>query len=139
MKQYVVGFLFTPDNHVVLIRKTKPEWQAGFLNGVGGKIEPGETPKKAMIREFHEETGLRVTSWQKCLIMQGPDYKLYFYQARSGHVDPKVESRTEEVVGIYPASEIQNLATIANLGWIVPFLLHYEKGGYKPVTIKAIW
>ena len=35
MKQYVVGFLFADhDQQVVLIRKLRPEWQAGKLNGV---------------------------------------------------------------------------------------------------------
>ncbi len=39
MKLYVVGFMFTEDEkQVVLIEKKRPEWQAGKLNGVGGKI-----------------------------------------------------------------------------------------------------
>jgi 8-oxo-dGTP pyrophosphatase MutT (NUDIX family) len=29
---------------VLLIEKQKPAWQRGKLNGVGGKIEPGENP-----------------------------------------------------------------------------------------------
>ena len=46
--EYVVGLLFSPDrNTVVLINKTKPDWQAGKLNGVGGKIEEGESPLNA--------------------------------------------------------------------------------------------
>lgn len=59
----------------LLIRKTHPEWQKGKLNGIGGKIEKKEkltsngivdhwlleTPFEAMIREFHEETGITTT------------------------------------------------------------------------------
>jgi 8-oxo-dGTP diphosphatase len=42
--QYVLGFLFDPSQKdVVLIKKLKPEWQKGKLNGVGGKIEEGES------------------------------------------------------------------------------------------------
>ena len=34
---YACGFLFSDDRrHVVLIRKRRPAWQAGKLNGVGG-------------------------------------------------------------------------------------------------------
>ena len=31
--------------------------------GVGGKLEPGETPQDCMLREFAEETGLTLTAW----------------------------------------------------------------------------
>jgi 8-oxo-dGTP diphosphatase len=34
---------------------------AGMLNGPGGKIDPGETPAAAVVREVLEETGLVVT------------------------------------------------------------------------------
>ena len=58
---YVVGFLFNPDmTEVVLIKKNRPDWQKGLLNGVGGKIESGEDPITAMIREFKEETGIKL-------------------------------------------------------------------------------
>ena len=54
--RYVVGFLFVDGvNTVLLIRKKRPAWQAGRLNGPGGKVEPGETFLQAMRREFTEE------------------------------------------------------------------------------------
>ena len=54
--QYVNGFLFDPTlSLVVLMRKNKPVHQEGLMNGIGGKIEPGETPLQAMVREFKEE------------------------------------------------------------------------------------
>ena len=31
--------------------------------GIGGKLEPGETPQDCMLREFAEETGLTPTAW----------------------------------------------------------------------------
>jgi hypothetical protein len=37
MITYVVGFLFSPSGaEVVLIRKARPSWQSGLLNGIGG-------------------------------------------------------------------------------------------------------
>ncbi len=41
------------DNRVLYVRKPKPKWALQ-----GGKIEPGETPAKAAVRELEEETGL---------------------------------------------------------------------------------
>jgi hypothetical protein len=37
--EYVVGFAFDTDGRVALIRKNRPEWQAGRLNGIGGHVE----------------------------------------------------------------------------------------------------
>ena len=64
--RYVVGYMFSPDyREVALIRKAKPEWQRGKLNGVGGKIEIGERKGIAMSREFAEEAGVIIPemSW----------------------------------------------------------------------------
>ena len=60
MKLYVVGFLHYKDE-VVLLRKSRPPMLAGKLNGIGGKIEPGEHAVDAMVREFAEETGLQTS------------------------------------------------------------------------------
>lgn len=57
-RRFVLGFCFDIGYHnVLLIEKNRPPWQAGKLNGIGGKIEEGESPSGAMVREFQEETG----------------------------------------------------------------------------------
>ncbi|MFW5995526.1 MAG: 8-oxo-dGTP diphosphatase, partial [Spirochaetia bacterium] len=45
------------DNKVLLIRK-KRGLGAGKINGPGGRIEPGESPEQAAVRETTEEVGL---------------------------------------------------------------------------------
>lgn len=64
--EYVLGFAFTKDlKQVALIRKKRPEWQAGKLNGIGGKVNINEVPLLAMVREFQEEACLNtgVLDW----------------------------------------------------------------------------
>ena len=45
------------NDQVLLIRK-KRGIGAGKINGPGGKVDPGETPLDAAVRETHEEVGV---------------------------------------------------------------------------------
>lgn len=76
IRRYVLGFYLTPQG-VVLIRKSKPEWAKGKLNGIGGHIEEGETPLEAMVREFDEEAGIKSASdeWTELLTLRGDGTK----------------------------------------------------------------
>jgi 8-oxo-dGTP diphosphatase len=75
MKKMVVGF---PLDYslVYLIKKKRPDWQAGKLNGIGGHVEEGENAKEAMIRECYEETGTKITDWRHVCVMKGDDWYL---------------------------------------------------------------
>lgn len=48
-----------PPTHILLGFK-KTGFGAGKFTGIGGKVEPGETPAQAALREVQEETGLTV-------------------------------------------------------------------------------
>lgn len=43
--------------NVLLVRKARTDFK-GKLNGVGGRVEPGEDPYEGALREIYEETGL---------------------------------------------------------------------------------
>lgn len=87
-KHYVAGFAFDPSgDRVVLIEKSRPTWQAGLLNGVGGHVERGETPTQAMRREFREEAGLDVDRWEVLLSLEGDGWIVHFFRAIGVDVD----------------------------------------------------
>jgi 8-oxo-dGTP diphosphatase len=46
------------DEKILLIRK-KRGFGAGKINGPGGKVDPGETPLQAALRETYEELGIK--------------------------------------------------------------------------------
>ena len=126
-KQYVCGFCFDYSREkVVLIKKNRPEWQKGKLNGVGGKIEAGETIHDAMQREFLEETGVDVWAWNLFCTYNGRDGVVYFMKAFSAGAE-HVTSVTDEVVNLYDIRFLNNTdpkwaenETIPNLKWLIP-------------------
>ena len=131
VQEYVCGFLFSEDRaRVLLIRKRRPAWQAGKLNGLGGKVEPGEDAPDAMRREFREEAGVDVASWQHVLTLRGADdagsgrgWAGHFFRA-FGDVDA-ARATTDEPLEVHPAARVP-ADTIPNLRWIIPLMLDDE-------------
>lgn len=124
MIQYVVGFLFTQDGLLLaMVRKNKPEWQAGCLNGIGGKIEEGETPLQAMHREFMEETGVEGVDWQPRLVLDGGHFVLNIFSAFDSKSFLEVRTMEAEEIVKVQVNDLPDLRTIDNLRWLVPLLL----------------
>jgi 8-oxo-dGTP diphosphatase len=57
--------LIDVDNRVLLARRPEGKKMAGLWEFPGGKLQPGETPEHALIRELKEELGIDVA--QACL------------------------------------------------------------------------
>lgn len=54
----LVTLLFLRRDNQILLAMKKRGFGVGKWNGVGGKVEPGETPLQAIIRECQEEVGV---------------------------------------------------------------------------------
>ena len=61
-KKYVVIMLFNKNYYKVLLIKRNNKPYKGCWNGIGGKIESGETPIEAAIRECKEETDITMNN-----------------------------------------------------------------------------
>lgn len=101
MKRYVVGFMFDNDmNRVCMIRKNRPDWQAGLINGIGGKIDGTETPLEAMVREFQEETGVSTSekTWSHVCTLRFPYAEVEFFAAKDTLTFLKATTITDELI-----------------------------------------
>jgi 8-oxo-dGTP diphosphatase len=57
--------LIDPDGRVLIAQRPEGKPMAGLWEFPGGKVEPGETPEAALIRELAEELG--IDTWASCL------------------------------------------------------------------------
>jgi len=132
--EYVVGFCIDlAQGQVLLVKKNRPEFQKGKWNGIGGKIEPGEQPIDAMVREFREEAGIQTApiDWIHTITLTGNNdqadsgkpFRVYYY--KMGRIYPPHESQmTDEVVSYKSYMRgLWDLPTLPNLRWIFPLQL----------------
>jgi ADP-ribose pyrophosphatase YjhB (NUDIX family) len=61
----VAAALVDADGRVLLQQRPEGKSMAGLWEFPGGKIEPGETPEAALVRELEEELGIR--TYESCL------------------------------------------------------------------------
>lgn len=138
MVDYVTGFMLSGDGHrVVLIRKRQPRWQQGRLNGVGGKIEPGETPAEAMVREFFEETGVRTepVAWQPFAELDESGLaRVHFFFCRNDVALAAVRTVEAEPVEVHPVQLLPD-DVLHNLRWLIPMALDPQLVFNQPVRL----
>jgi len=119
--KYVAGFMLSHDlKRVALIRKNRPVWQAGKLNGIGGHVESGETDIQAMVREFEEETGLKTDEelWFKYARLSDNGAFAVSFFVTQGSLQC-LESKTDEKVEVVNVSELHEIEAIENIPWLV--------------------
>src|SRR4030066_1121313 len=60
--EVAAAILQRPDGSFLLAQRPPDKIWAGYWEFPGGKIEPGETPYHALVRELREELGITVTT-----------------------------------------------------------------------------
>lgn len=135
MKHYVAGFMKDEDGYVALVRKNKPAWQAGKLNGIGGGVEPNEeTPLFAMRREWNEETGFVYNDWTPFAMLHFDEAAVHFFKATVDKL-PVFPSHNDigERIEKHPlALAVRYEDTIPNLKWLLP--LAFEDPDATPMV-----
>jgi len=129
-KDYVLAFVFCymeeGEPYVLLLKKIKPEWQRGMLNGIGGKIEHGEQPLEAMSREWTEETALPVPDWKPVCLLAGDEWRVFIYTGvTEDHWAFDERNGADTPEGILETQSVEEMREfkhrmIPNIMWLVP-------------------
>ncbi|HSC33576.1 MAG TPA: NUDIX domain-containing protein [Gemmatimonadaceae bacterium] len=134
MYAYVLALLFTPDREqVVLMDKTRPAWQRGRVNALGGKLAPGESAAEAARREVREEAGVDVAAWDTVLVWRDVQYTMHVLRAfddAAGSAHTAEDQRVFRApVHALPANVIDNLR------WLVPLAL--DRDVALPIEVRS--
>ena len=134
VRRYVLGFVFDRAyHHVLLIRKSRPEWQAGRLNGLGGKIAENESPEEALERELHEETAGRLGPVDVLPFgrLSGVDWEIWLFHAIYPYDFPDDLSNVDVGEGttfVADRLDLPNWPTLPNLRYLVPLAVNHARG-----------
>jgi 8-oxo-dGTP diphosphatase len=106
--------------------KKKDDIHQGKWNGLGGKLNPGETPEECALREIHEESGLTVSDLRLRGFLTFPsfddsdDWYVYVFTAKA-NAGELVESPEGHLHWIDDA-EVKNLHLWAGDRLFLPWL-----------------
>lgn len=143
-----MGFLFPNDlpGSVVLLRKRtrkEPglEWMDGLLNGIGGKVERGESGKQAMARECEEEAGIQVSTWEQVAVVTDGTFQLEVFRA---HVPEALMVPSRNDVGepfmIGKCTDVlaQRVPVVPNLQWLLPMAMGADRTHWPFMIIQSL-
>ncbi len=107
--QMVVGAAIVHGGRLLAARRTRPAAAAGRWELPGGKVEPGESPEVAVVREIAEEIGcaIEVDGWLDGETRIGPALMLRI--ARATLVGGEPEPLEHDAVRWLTASELDEV------------------------------
>jgi 8-oxo-dGTP diphosphatase len=131
---FVLALLYSADRRqVVLMRRTRPPWQAGRVNALGGRVLEGESTEMTASREVREECGVDVSEWREVLVWEDAEYRMHVMRGVSDHA---CAARTLEDQEVFLA-DVNALPdnVIDNLRWLVPLALDADVA--FPIMVRS--
>jgi 8-oxo-dGTP diphosphatase len=122
------------------VAQGRGEW-AGLWNGLGGHVEPGESPAQAAVREFHEETGLaliapRLAGTLVVDLAAGLGLVLFVFVGQAGPGEERANH--EGALGWFAPEEVGSLPAVSDLAVLLPRALT-ASGGAPPFSGRSFY
>lgn len=125
MERCVLIYVEAHGEFLVIKKKRGPECVIGKYNLIGGHIEPNETVVDAAKREFHEETGARLSAPKHVGIYCEGDFEIHVF---TGDYIGTPVSATDEEVSWVPIESVFSSRLGPNLDLIIPLCRHGQRG-----------
>ena len=151
---FVVAFVFrtmpgarAPD--VFLVKKNPRRenmmWQRGLWNGIGGGVNPGESPYDASKREWREETTVEPNyfhGWRCFAVETGRDYQLYCFRGDAAEnflstTNWPEYNDADEMMSWLSMADMDKYQVLGNLRWMLPLALD-PRGSVEPVHFQPV-
>jgi 8-oxo-dGTP diphosphatase len=136
----VLVFLTRGDEILLLLGAPDKKLWAGKYNGLGGHIEPGETPYQAAIREVQEEAGLTVEALTLRAIVHatlpeppGVIFFVFVGEALAGELHASAEGTPEWI----SQSALDTLPLVDDLPQLLPRVLSSTSMTFAHYTFTA--
>jgi 8-oxo-dGTP diphosphatase len=115
---------------VLILKDHGPDYVVGKWNGVGGKVEDGETIEQAMAREFAEETGVQALpeSWRWFCDLEGDGYQVSCLVTQLPQ-DANPQTMEKETVSVWPLDTLPE-TVVPNVRWLIPMALDMTETGH---------
>jgi len=102
------------DGHTLMLHRTKRanDIHAGKWNGLGGKFNPGESPEECVIREVHEESGLKIVGPKMRGLLMFPAFKgedWYVFVFTATEFSGELKENEEGYLKWIPDEEVESL------------------------------
>lgn len=126
---HVVGAIIRRGDAVFAARRNPERSAGGLWEFPGGKVEPGETPQQALVREIREELGVRIevgAQVDRSQVTVGEvQVDLACYEARLVGPEPTASTDHDALIWV-------PLAELGSLDWApgdVPIIERMSAGG----------
>ena len=128
-----MGFAVSFDGAaVLLLEKGRPAALKGKWIGIGGHIEPGETPHEAIVRESKEEADIDVPKWESLGVVERENGTINMYAA---FVDlASAKTTTDEQVKVFTWDEVAQLGLSDATEEILDRVKFFAARGPRPVS-----
>ena len=128
-----MGFAVSFDGAaVLLLEKGRPAALKGKWIGIGGHIEPGETPHEAIVRESKEEADIDVPKWEPLGVVERENGTINMYAA---FVDlASAKTTTDEQVKVFTWDEVAQLGLSDATEEILDRVKIFAARGPRPVS-----
>ncbi len=155
-----VAIIQRPDGAVLLAQRPTAKVYGGYWEFPGGKLEQGETPLTALIREIHEELGLEIVTvypWvTRTFAYPHANVRLHFFRVREWQGVPYAKEHQSlswqwpehiEVAPLLPANapilralklpSVYAISNVKELG-VAEFLVHAEAALEKGLRMLVL-